>query len=824
MPAVWTRVRAELRRRLAATIWLMLFLGISGGAVLGALTGARRTDTAYPRMLEATSANNVLISVERTGLAGFYDEVGRLDAVADFGPVAGVDLFIDPASLPPAIVDRDEDLPILQGFVAADDRAFSTFARPVITTGRAPRPDRSGEVLANRFLVDEGVGLGDTLVAGRATFDPETEEAIPFGDPIELTIVGVGVFPWQVVPVAVNDASPAIVLTPAFFEGYLEPTTSGFTEEGVLAFDAVLVRLKPGAGINAFRSDVERLIARHEETTGQMFFLDETERNPIVQRAIRPQVVALQLFGAMTAAISVMLVAQAIARQLYGDASDYMTLRALGMTRRQLFGVGLIRTATVAFGGTAIAIVIAIALSPLLPIGPARIAEPDKGVYIDTGLLSLGGVGIILALLAAVAIPALQHAKGRDQMAASEPSTGGPSRISRLLMSIGATATMTTGVRMAFGRGRGSTAAPVRSATIGTVLALIALAATVTFGSSLDRLIETPRLYGQTWDLTIDAGFGTFPLGPSSSATNRLSASPDVESFAAGIHTETTIEGIPVASILVDQLEGNVAPTMLEGRPPLTRDEIAIGTQTLDELGRKLGDTVSVSLEGGDPVRMRIVGRPVFPLFGEGSFATTGLGVGAMTTTQVLPPPIDGYSFFLINVRHNGSIERVQDLVFADIPQCEQGFCFAQRTIRPGDVTSYERVRGTPLVLAGLLSLLAAAAIAHALITSVRRRGRDFAILKSVGFVRRQVSATVAWQASTMMLIALAAGIPAGIAAGRSIWNGFAGRLGVPSEPIVPMIVIGFGVVGALIVANIAAAWPGARAARLKPATVLRDE
>ncbi|MGH2725403.1 MAG: FtsX-like permease family protein, partial [Actinomycetota bacterium] len=141
-----------------------------------------------------------------------------------------------------------------------------------------------------------------------------------------------------------------------------------------------------------------------------------------------------------------------------------------------------------------------------------------------------------------------------------------------------------------------------------------------------------------------------------------------------------------------------------------------------------------------------------------------------------------------------------------------------------GDVTSYERVRATPLVLAGLLSLLATAAIAHALITSVRRRGRDLAIMKSVGFVRRQVSATVAWQATTMMVISLVVGIPAGIAAGRAIWSGFAGRLGIPSEPIVPMAVVLLGIVGSLVVANAAAAWPGARAARVQPAVALRDE
>ena len=70
-------------------------------------------------------------------------------------------------------------------------------------------------------------------------------------------------------------------------------------------------------------------------------------------------------------------------------------------------------------------------------------------------------------------------------------------------------------------------------------------------------------------------------------------------------------------------------------------------------------------------------------------------------------------------------------------------------------------------MLAGLLALLAAAALAHLLVTSVRRRRRDLAILKSLGFVRGQVSAAVAWQATTVALLALAVGLPLGVALGR---------------------------------------------------------
>jgi predicted lysophospholipase L1 biosynthesis ABC-type transport system permease subunit len=49
----------------------------------------------------------------------------------------------------------------------------------------------------------------------------------------------------------------------------------------------------------------------------------------------------------------------------------------------------------------------------------------------------------------------------------------------------------------------------------------------------------------------------------------------------------------------------------------------------------------------------------------------------------------------------------------------------------------------------------------------VRRRRRDLAILKILGFRRRQVAGAVAWQATSCTMAALALGLPLGVAAGR---------------------------------------------------------
>ena len=88
----------------------------------------------------------------------------------------------------------------------------------------------------------------------------------------------------------------------------------------------------------------------------------------------------------------------------------------------------------------------------------------------------------------------------------------------------------------------------------------------------------------------------------------------------------------------------------------------------------------------------------------------------------------------------------------------------------PTDLLNFGGVAAMPALLGALLSALALVTITHLLISSVRRRRRDLAVLRTIGFTRRQVRAAVAWQAATLMAVALALGIPAGLICGR--WPG----------------------------------------------------
>jgi putative ABC transport system permease protein len=109
-------------------------------------------------------------------------------------------------------------------------------------------------------------------------------------------------------------------------------------------------------------------------------------------------------------------------------------------------------------------------------------------------------------------------------------------------------------------------------------------------------------------------------------------------------------------------------------------------------------------------------------------------------------------------------------------------------------------------------------------VSSLRRRRREFAALKTLGFSRRQIRATVAWQATPVAAVGLVVGVPLGILVGASVWHRVADELGVANDHAWPWLAFALLAVGAILAVNLIAAFPARRAARTRPAAVLRSE
>jgi hypothetical protein len=143
---------------------------------------------------------------------------------------------------------------------------------------------------------------------------------------------------------------------------------------------------------------------------------------------------------------------------------------------------------------------------------------------------------------------------------------------------------------------------------------------------------------------------------------------------------------------------------------------------------------------------------------------------------------------------------------------------------RPAEIVNYKSMGAMPAVLAGGLAAGAVAGLGLTLVASVRRRRRDFALLKTLGFTRRQLAGAVAWQSSVIALIGLLIGVPAGIAFGRWLWLAFAHELSAVPDPVIPAGSIVLAALAAVILANLVAALPGRAAARTPAALLLRAE
>jgi ABC-type lipoprotein release transport system permease subunit len=143
---------------------------------------------------------------------------------------------------------------------------------------------------------------------------------------------------------------------------------------------------------------------------------------------------------------------------------------------------------------------------------------------------------------------------------------------------------------------------------------------------------------------------------------------------------------------------------------------------------------------------------------------------------------------------------------------------------RPSDIRNFGIVRDTPLALGAILALLAAGTLTHVLLTGVRRRRRDLAVLKTLGMLRSQVLRVVSWQASALACAALLAGLPLGVVAGRWSWALFAGSLGVGGGADIPARLVLLTIPVTLLLANLLAAGPGWAAARIRPALILQTE
>jgi hypothetical protein len=827
------RFRTTFARRRAGYLAIVVLLGLIGGLAMGAVSGARRTQSSFPTFLRSTDPSQ--LSVE-----GFGVNTGRsasgvdsptspatLRALARLPHVTHAETEVLALAAPlaksglplPAIQDNGvEPLGSLDGLGLDQDRI-------TITKGRLPDPRRANELVMSAEAAQLlELHVGETVTVGAFTLAQFTSPTFGRSRPrphvqLDMKLVGTGEFNTAVVEDDIERAPTYLLYTPAFSRSIAQCCSYGAITD---------VQVEANADITSVEAAIEQTFPR-----GASFFIHETAVNEVkAERAIKPESIALGVFGAIAALAALLIAGQAIGRQLRLDENELHALRALGAGPAVTSSDGLLGVFASVVAGALLACAVAIGMSPLWPIGPVRPVYPSRGLAADWTVLAIGASALVVVLSSVSVVLAYRRAPHRAAAKAHVASR--PSAVAGGASAAGLPTSAVAGIRLALESRRHADSVPMRSAIIGAAVAMIVVIATVTFGASLGTLVTHPALYGWNWDymLTQDQGGGNI-LGAQSAKL--LAADPYVAASSGYALDALRIDGQTVP-ILGGIPHSPIAPPILTGHGFDAADQIVLGPSTMAALHKHVGDTVEASYGNAAPARLKIVGTATMPAVGATEGSDLSIGTGAIVSYQLIPATTrdaQGSAFnpSAIFVRFRPGADKTAALrslrgiatTLGNAPD-SLGSVALLAVQRPAEIVNYRSMGSTPALLGVALAIGAVVALGLTLIASVRSRRRDLALLKTMGFTHRQLAATVAWQSTLAVAVGVVVGVPLGIVTGRGLWQLFADQLHVVSHPTVPVLTIALIGAGALVLANVVAAIPGRQAARTRTAVLLRAE
>jgi hypothetical protein len=792
MGAVRLVLGAELRRRWRSWLILVVLITLVGGLVLAAIAAGRRTATAFPRFV-ASHGYDVYIYNQKP-----VPGLSRLPGVSS---VTTID---NPASGQPTCACTTHVINPSDFYI---NELSPTALRRVVklVDGRMPAASSPYDVLASFTLQqDFGVQIGSVIHAPLYALSQlralaSGANVAPSGPRVTLHVVGIGAaemeFPSGTTP------EYDLFTTPAFARA---------VNRRVPHASVYLVRLRHGTSS----------LLRFAAAAGSLHLVyvsNQAAAAAAVTASIHPQAVGWWVLAVLAALAGLAVVGQALGRQSVVESETYPSLVALGLPRHQLVVLGMARNLTMALVGAAGAVIVAFALSPLTPVGEARLAEPSTGLAFDPLVLLLGALATVIVVLLLGVWPAVRAS--RVHVGGERASEAHPSFIVSKVVATGAPPSAVIGVRHALERGRGGASLPVGTALFGSVLAVLALCTTVVFADSLTQLTTTPALYGSNYSFS----FSTSSEGPGNPASwvSSLEHDHSITAIMLAATDVVSINGHDINAIAGKALRGPILLSRVDGRLPTGEHDMTLGVTTLHQVGAHVGSVLEVTLQlptgGSRSVPFRVVGTTSFP-----SDAGSGLGNGSAFTmagylNAVCPPGREvigcrkafaASENFIVLARATSGPKGQADVA----RYVAQGS--ASRPTIPTSLVNFGEAVNFPLILGFVLGVFGLATLLHLLVVSVVRRRREMGLLKALGFVNAQVGATVLWQATTVALVGILIGVPLGIVIGRAVWNAFATNLGAVPVAAVPGLTTAVLAIAVLVAANALAVIPAVISAR----------
>lgn len=778
MGAVWTLARAELRARWPALVGLGLLAALVGSVVLGAVIGARRTHTAFDRLIERTAYWDAELLIRDQTLAAAIASLPQVDTSwlmeADVGQLL------------------DTDAVVYLGLFSGPHRGPDHY-RPLLVEGRMFDETATDEVIVSETSAAAfGWSVGSTIdFAGLSqdqmdAFEEGTVPAEPEGTRVQFTVTGLISDPHDALPFE----TARVIASPAY-HSQLAPRNGGL--------DFLTLRLAHGAqDLDAFQRAVAELDGGGAEIAPDIQSVHDQRRS--VDQAVDVVVRALSAFAVVAGFAGLTALAQALGRSVRLRRDELDVHRAIGLDRAQRVAVLVGPLALVAAVAALVSAIGAAAWSVFTPVGIGRAVEPNPGFHLSIAWLTIGALAVgtaTILLCGATAAVQVRRTLQSDKVRARASGLVGQ------VTAVGAPVPVVMGARFAVEPGSGRHAVPTRSALAGVALGVVGVAAAITVIASLDEVSGSPELYGWEHDLTV--------ADADEDALAELTADEHFSSVTGVEVSSAELEGSRVETLLLDSRKGRQSGSVLSGRLPSGPSEVALGPLVAERLDVGEGDTIdAVGAEGGSE-EFEVVGIVL----------TEGPSLYAERAVFDAParPRLrlgDSYTSAYVSITAG-----------ADAPTVMAELSTRREVALPeppAELRNLGQARDIIGLLAGFLALLGCAALSHALILTVRRRRHNLAVLRALGLTGRQLRSSIRAMAGVILALALVIGVPLGIVVGSTVWAAIAGGIHLPTGAAVPMgwfaaLVAAVASVGALL-----SALPARQAAQVVPAVTLRTE
>ncbi|MFF5211288.1 ABC transporter permease [Streptosporangium sp. NPDC000396] len=600
--------------------------------------------------------------------------------------------------------------------------------------------------VALRGMLDRLPSVATPLVRqGRWLSSGETDGVVvesSFAEALGLRVGGA--FPVT----ALNGASHPLTVV-----GLADTADQGFYPEWTpgLAWTttSILDRIEPALGRSESVTGLR--LADGEDTLpvvhGAVTLLDEQLQRMSTWREVRASMeldnrllgLLLALFGIAGLVAAALAIANAVGGRVLAQTRDLATLKSLGYTRGQIFGLLVLEHGALGLLGIVIGLVCGqVAASfaldgvPILPLSPVPLLAITAGTAV--------------VVLVAVALPAWRGSRTPPIPAVpAAPPRGRLSRMARLALLVRLPPALVLGTRDAFTR-----RVPAFLSIFGLAIPMMMITIGLGCWATLDDFLRHPEQVGQAAALTVHPD-----KLPAEDAARIARADPEVAAIYPGSEV-SALEPEQTRSVLARALGTSAEPypfSVVEGRLFAARGEAVAGQGLLDLLGVKIGDRVRVTV-GGTPLIVHIVGRVVEP---DQDGEVLSFGMDTLAPKDAVPP-----QFYSLVLKPGADPAAVRArLLAASNEELE-----VHRVVNPAERLAIIRVVIVALVV--VLSLLGLANLLTASALGLRDHALDLAVLKAMGLTPRQVAATLV--TGTGLLVVL--GVVAGTAAGASLVGG----------------------------------------------------